>query len=64
MNVKEREKLNAKKMHCHPRTLARKIAHEKFKNKGYDNVNKKFVYKGNIFSSYFATHWRGIISDG
>lgn len=58
MNVKEHNKLEAKKVHVHPRTLARKVAHANMKKTGTGNVNRKFMYKGAIFPSYFSTHWR------
>jgi hypothetical protein len=58
MNAKEREKIDAKKKHIHPRSMARYIAHVKFKSEGFDNVNKRFYYRGRRVPSYFATHWR------
>lgn len=48
---------------CHPRSLARSVAKAKMKKQGLDNVNKKFFYKGSIFPSYFAMHWREVLAD-
>ena len=47
----------------HPRHLARNIAHVYFMKNVNSNVNRKFYYNGQVFPSYFSTHWREVIID-
>jgi len=50
-------------MYVHPRKLARSVAHNQFKLLGFDNVDKKFPFRGGIAPSYFSTHWYKQIRD-